>query len=129
MLESTGSPNCAPPEPSSIEQVGSDDKFVRIGGIHALERVAVDAARRYDGSWMMDLRVLATLARELGDESTETAAPGPYRRRTTRLRSSTAVSSGVSRRRRTPVATSSSVRAVSMESAWRIRSTQSAALR
>lgn len=57
----------------AIEQVGNDqDLFVRIGGIYALERYALDAARSgiaSDTDWRMALDVLATLARELSNKA------------------------------------------------------------
>jgi uncharacterized protein YjbI with pentapeptide repeats len=56
-----------------IDQIASEDKFIRIGGLYALERFALDAARldpaeEAFGDWRLALDVLATLARDLSRE-------------------------------------------------------------
>lgn len=50
----------------AIDQIGSSDELVRVGGIFALERFALDAARvdrSADVDWHMALGMLAALAR------------------------------------------------------------------
>ena len=50
----------------AVEQLGSDEELIRVGGVFALERFALDAARTpnsNDVDWRMALGMLAALAR------------------------------------------------------------------
>lgn len=61
----------------SIDQLGSSEELVRVGGIFALERFALDAFALGDAErdidWRMALDVLAALARKVSKEATRMA--------------------------------------------------------
>lgn len=64
----------------SIDQLGSGDPLVQVGGIFALERFALDAERAAtdrDIDWRMALDVLAALTRKLSRESERVAEARP----------------------------------------------------
>jgi hypothetical protein len=78
----------------SVDQIGSADLFTRVGGIYALERFALDAARRgdaHENDWVMALDVLAALARELSKEARRVIAADGEAQRPDDVREATAL--------------------------------------